>query len=32
MMAMREKHMRKKNWKYEKMIKFCEKMMMMEPE
>ena len=29
MMIMREKHMRKKNWKYEKRIKFCEKMMMM---
>ena len=25
MMIMREKHMRKKNWKYKKRIKFCEK-------
>ena len=31
-MIMREKHMRKKIWKYEKMIKFCEKMMMIGPE
>ena len=31
MMIMREKHMRKKIWKYEKMIKFCEKMMMIGP-
>ena len=31
-MIMREKHMMKKNWKYEKRIKFCEKMMMMGPE
>ena len=28
MMIMREKH-EEKNWKYEKMIKFCEKKMMM---
>ena len=32
MMIMREKHQREKNWKYEKMIKFCEKMTMMGPE
>ena len=31
-MIMREKHMRKKNWKHEKRIKFFEKMVMMGPE
>ena len=32
MMIMREKTYEEKNWKYEKRIKFCEKMMMMGPE